>query len=126
MFKGELIIDKKTYKIMRYLYGKSDVPFSLLKKKFGEDSALVVIGLCRHDYAAMRLPDGSLTTDLSSFLPDYGKFSLLIPGNKRVEEIRENKVIAYTPLLLSAVSVIVSIVALLVSVDGVLINIVIQ
>lgn len=118
MPSSDLIIDNETYKIMKFLYGKTEVPYSKLEQKFGEETALLVRPLCTYGYAAMRRPDGTLTQDTSIFSSQC-KFGLLVPGNKRVEEIRESKVIRYTPLFLSAVSVIVSIVALLVANNGV-------
>ncbi len=110
----KIIIDHMTYKIMKYMYGKNGVLFKEIVRKFGEDNACLVFELCRIGYAVHRKPDGSLTQDTSYIYP-RSKFALLVPGNKRVESIRESKMIRWTPIFLSGVSVFVSIVALIIS-----------
>lgn len=111
----EIIIDKMTYKIMKYLYGKSGVLFSEIQRKFGEDNACLVFLLCDAGYAAHRRPDGSVTQDTFTVFPT-SKFALLVPGTKRVESIRESKIIRWTPILLSGISVFVSLIALIISI----------
>lgn len=111
----DIIIDNKTYKIMKYLYNKHGVLFSTIEAKFGSDNACALFGLCRAGYAAHILPNGILTQDVS-VISKGSKFALMTPGNKRVEEIREAKLLRRLPILLSAVSVLTSLVALIISI----------
>ena len=112
---NDIIIDNTTYKIMKYLYGKHDVEFNKIEAKFGEDNAQLVHELIRGNYAVHRLPSGELSQDSSS-LGYNSKISLLVPGNKYVEDRRASTVIRITPIFVSVVSVIVSIISLIISI----------
>lgn len=109
-----IVIDRTTYKIMKYMYGKRSVTYFKIRKKFGDDAATLVFELCRGNYAAQRLPNKQITCDTSAVY-DESEFSLLVPGNKYVEDRRANNVIRITPILVSVVSVIVSVVSLIIS-----------
>lgn len=114
MDNNEMIIDKNAYKIMKYLYRHGEVRFDLISKNFGEDNACALFDMCRCVLVLHRLPNGSLTTD-TSFVSFDSTFGLTPAGNKIVEERRKNNILCATPILLSIVSVLTSIVALLVS-----------
>ena len=111
---NEIIIDNKTYKIMKYLYGKKGVHFSDIQKKFGEDESMMVRELCRGKYAAIRLPDGTLTQE-TSFLPYNCQVCLLVPGNKYVEDRRASSIVRMVPILVSIASLLVSILSIVIS-----------
>lgn len=115
MDNNEMVIDKTAYKIMKYLYRHGEVKFELISKKFGSDKACAVFDMCRCVLALHRLPDGSLTTDTSVVSFDSA-FGLTSAGNKIVEERRKNNILCVTPIFLSVVSVLTSIVALIISV----------
>lgn len=115
--KNEVIIDNTTYRIMKYLYGKQGVKLENISKKFGDDKYLLVCELCRGNYAVIRKSDGTYTQETSE-LPDYFEVCLLVPGNKYVEDRRSSSVIRITPIFLSAVSVIVSIIGLVISISS--------
>lgn len=111
----QIVIDNTTYKIMKYLYGKHDVSFGKIESKFGEDNAQLVHELIRGNYAAHRLPSGELSQD-SSNLGYNSKISLLVPGNKYIEDRRSSNMIRITPILVSIVSAIVSVIGLIISI----------
>ncbi len=117
MDNNEMIIDKNAYKIMRYLYRRDEVRFDAVIKKFGRDNACALFAMCRCELALHRLPDGSLTRD-TSFISSDSKFGLTPAGNRIVEERRRNNILCVTPIFLSVVSVLTSIIALLVSIFG--------
>ena len=112
---NDIIIDNTTYKIMKYLYGKRGRKYGEIRNKFGNDNSYLVSELCRGQYAAIRDCNGRFTQD-TSYLPDDYEVCLLVPGNKYVEDRRSSNVIRITPILLSAVSVIVSVIGLIISV----------
>lgn len=109
------IVDKEIYKIMKYLYRHQEVRLGKISRKFGEHSVSVALSLCPQHYAAYRDEQKRLTFDITS-TSAKGSIGLTPLGNQYVEDRRRSNVICYTPILLSAVSVIVSIVALLVSI----------
>lgn len=111
---NSITIDRTTYRMMKYLYNKRSVSYYKIRKKFGDDAANLVSELCRGNYAAHRLPDHSITQDVS-VLYDDSEFSLLVPGNQYVEERRVNNVIRITPILVSIVSAVVSVASLIIS-----------
>lgn len=117
MMENDIVIDNMTYKIMKYLYGKRKVKYGKIRKKFGDDNAYLVSELCRVKYAAIHNSDGSYTQD-TSYLPDDYEVSLLVPGNKYVEDRRSSNMIRITPILLSAVSVLISILGLIISITS--------
>lgn len=114
--ENDIVIDNMTYKIMKYLYGKRKVKYGKIRKKFGDD-AYLVLELCRVKYAAIYTSDGSYTQD-TSYLPDDYEVSLLVPGNKYVEDRRSSNMIRITPIFLSAVSVLISIIGLIISITS--------
>lgn len=114
---NQIVIDNTTYKIMKYLYGKHDVEFNKIEAKFGEENAQLVHELIRGNYAAHRLPSGELSRD-SSHLRYNSKISLLVPGNKYVEDRRSSNIIRITPILVSVVSVVVSAIGLIISISS--------
>lgn len=112
---NEIIIDKTTYKIMKYLYGKKYVEFPKIEKKFGEENAQLVRELIRGKYAVHIHCDGKLSLDTFD-LGYTSKIALIVPGNKYVEDRRASTVIRITPIFVSIVSVIVSIISLVISI----------
>lgn len=112
--ENAIIIDKTAYKIMKFLYGKKDVEFQIIRNKFGDDDSTIISMLVSANYAAIRLDDGTITQS-TSYLGDDAKISLLIPGNKYVEDRKRTSVIQFTPIFVSVVSVIVSIIGLIIS-----------
>ena len=112
---NEIIIDKTTYKIMKYLYGKKHVDFSKIEKKFGKENAQLVRELVRGKYAVHIHRDGKLSQDTFD-LGCMSKIALIVPGNKYVEDHRTSTVIRITPIFVSIVSVIVSIISLVISI----------
>lgn len=112
--ENAIIIDKTAYKIMKFLYGKKDVEFQIIRNKFGDDDSTIISMLVSANYAAIRLADGTITQS-TSYLGDDAKISLLIPGNKYVEDRKRTSVIQFTPIFVSVVSVIVSIIGLIIS-----------
>lgn len=117
MDNTEIIIDKTTYKIMKYLYRKPGVKLGEIRKKFGDDEVHLVSMLCHANYVVLRKTNGSLTQD-TSFLSDDFCAYLLVPGNKYVEDRRTSNAIRITPIFVSVVSVIVSIIGLIISISS--------
>ena len=114
---NDIIIDKTTYKIMKYLYGKKYVDFSKIEKKFGEENAQLVRELVRGKYAVHIHCDGKFSQDTFD-LGCMSKIALIIPGNKYVEDRRMSTVIRITPIFVSIVFVIISIISLYISVTS--------
>ena len=114
MFDEKIVIDKSTYKIMKYLYRHGETLYSVISKKFGEDNAISVCSLCRFHYVAHRKEDKSLTYE-TSVIYEKSKFGLTPKGNKFVEDRKEAKIVTFTPVFVSIISICVSIISFMIS-----------
>ena len=117
MMEEKIVIDKTTYKIMKYLYKHGETLYSTISKKFGEDNATAINSLCQFQYAAHRKEDKSLSYDTSTIY-EKSRFGLTPKGNKFVEDRQESKVVTFTPIFLSIVSICVSIISLIISITS--------
>ena len=88
--ENPVVIDRSTYKFMRYVYFRSDVSIDKLYNKFDRrrkprDIVLpCIITLCSSQFGAYRRPDHSITFDFS-FIEPSGRFGLTPLGNQYVE-----------------------------------------
>lgn len=73
--------------------------------------------LCQSHYAAHRKEDKSLSYDTSAIY-EKSRFGLTPKGNKFVEDRQESKVVTFTPIFLSIVSICVSIISLIISITS--------
>ena len=117
--ENPIVIDRSTYKFMRYVYFHSEVRLCKLYKKFDHnDSRDVVVpsimALCGAKFGAYRRPDGSLTFDYSNISFD-GSFGLTPEGNKYVEDHMTSSfqwmsttLISFSARILSLISLIAS------------------
>lgn len=117
MMEEKIVIDKTTYKIMKYLYKHGETLYSTISKKFGEDNATAINSLCQFHYTAHRKEDKTLSYD-TSIIYEKSRFGLTPKGNKFVEDRRETKVITFTPIFVSIVSICVSIISLIISITA--------
>lgn len=117
MTENDIVIDNTTYKIMKFLYGKRSVEFPKIEEKFGKENANLVFELIRCKYAVHILYDGRMTQETHN-IGYRSKISLMVPGNKYVEDRKASTVIRITPIFLSAVSVIVSVIGLIISISS--------
>lgn len=109
------IIDKNTFKVMKYIYRKQEVKLSCISKKFGEDAIIFALYLCPSQYAAYRNEDKTLTFDISHTSSE-GSIGLTPLGNKYVEDRCESFVKWLLPLIISSISVAISLMALATSI----------
>lgn len=110
-----VIIDKSTYKIMRYMYKHQNVTLSKIRKKFGTDGISHALFLCPAHYAVYRTLEGEYTYNISHTCGS-GAISLTALGNEYVERRRNSFLmwaitteISFLALLVSVVSLIISI-----------------
>ena len=111
-----IVIDRNTRKMMSYLYRHGETLYSVMSRKFGEDTATFLCELCRGEYAAHRKEDLTITFD-TSIIYEKSRIALTVKGNKYVEDYRQSQVITYTPIFVSVVSLMVSIVGLIISIS---------
>lgn len=109
-----IIIDKNTYKLMKYVYRHQEVSLASLERKFGDDSSVAVCYLCSMEYGAYRRPDKTLTYD-TSVLDSRGFFGLTIPGNQYVESRSLSFTKWIVPTIISVLALIASVAALIAS-----------
>lgn len=111
---NDIIIDKKMFKMMKYLYKKNDAKISVLHKKFKDDARLLPY-LCDYKYALYKKPDGTLTFE-SSHIHRDGTLGLTPLGNKYVENKRETFLQWFVPILISCLSAVISLLAIAISI----------
>jgi len=111
---NDIVIDNKTYKMMKYLYRKNEAKISTLQKKFKDDARSLPY-LCDYKYALYRKPDGTLTFESSSIHHD-GTLGLTPLGNKYVENKRETFIQWFVPILISCLSAVISLMAIAISI----------
>ena len=116
MDKTLFIIDRETYKIMKYIYRHKEVTISKLMRKFKnfDDVDAIAIALCKSKYAAYRDTDNSLHFDVFSY-SDRGSVGLTPLGNKYIQDKRLSFIQWFVPVMCSIISVFVSILALIIS-----------
>lgn len=106
-----IIIDKHTYRIMRYVYRHHEVKLHKIRKKFGRDGIVCLSMLVSAHYALYKDPDGTYTFDTSSIDPN-GSFGLVLPGNKYVENRRQSFMQWFVPTFISLLALIISVASL--------------
>lgn len=109
------IIDKNTYKVMKYIYHKHEVKLFKITEKFGDDVTAASLYLCTHQYAAYRDEAKMLTYDISHTSSE-GSIGLTPLGNKYVEDRQEAFIKWFVPLVTSSISVAISLMALAASI----------
>lgn len=109
------IIDKQTFKIMKFIYHKHEVKLSLIAKKFGDGAVPISLSLCIPQYAAYCGKDKLWTYDTVHTSFD-GSIGLTPLGNKYVEDRLEAFVKWFVPLVTSSISVAISMMALAASI----------
>ena len=109
------VIDKKTFKVMKYIYHKHEVSLGKIAKHLGNDAVSSATYLCPQHYAAYRDENKQLTFDITH--TSYkGSIGLTPLGNKYVEDRRESFVKWFVPLITSSISVAISMMALAASI----------
>lgn len=111
----EMVLDKRTFKIMRYIYRKHEASYKELSDKFNDDDLSILSVLCDSLYAMYRPPKGSPTKDTSTLHLD-GIFALTPPGNRLVEDRIRTNIQLIAPIIVSIVSLLVSITSLVIAV----------
>lgn len=116
MTENLFVIDKDTYKIMKYIYRHKETTISRLTRKFKniDDVDAIAIGLCQSKYAAYRDLDNSLHFEVFSY-SDRGSVVLTPLGNKYIQDRRLSFMQWFVPVMCSIISVFVSIIALIIS-----------
>ena len=112
-----VVIDRRTFKLMKYVYRHDHVSLSVLDKRFGKkiDSVSAIISyLCHSHYGAYRSPGKSWTFD-TSYMEDRGYFGLTIEGNKYVEDRIFSFLNWYLSTVISILAVLISFIALIMS-----------
>lgn len=108
------VIDRKTFRVMKYLHRKYEIKLEHIEKKFDEDGRIAALYLCPQHYAAYRDENG-ITFDISSTSSE-GYIGLTPLGNKYVEDRSESFVKWFVPLITSSISVAISMLALAASI----------
>lgn len=111
----EMVLDKRTFKIMRYIYRKHEASYKELSDKFNDDDLSILSVLCDSLYAMYRPPKGAPTKDTSTLHLD-GIFALTPPGNRLVEDRIRTNIQLIAPIIVSIVSLLVSITSLVIAV----------
>lgn len=109
------IIDKRAFKIMKFIYRKHEVKLIRIEKKFGDGAVPITLSLCLPQYAAYCGKDKRWTYDIFSTSPD-GSIGLTPLGNKYVEDRQEAFIKWFVPLVTSSISVAISMMALAASI----------
>lgn len=103
-----IIIDKQTYKIMRYVYHHHEVKLHKIHKKFGREGIACLSMLVSAKYALCKTPNGSYTFDVSS-IDSNGSFGLVSPGNEYVENRRRSFMQWFVPTFISLLALMISV-----------------
>lgn len=111
----EMVLDKRTFKIMHYIYRKHEASYKELSDKFNDDDLSILSVLCDSLYAMYRPPKGAPTKDTSTLHLD-GIFALTPPGNRLVEDRIRTNIQLIAPIIVSIVSLLVSITSLVIAV----------
>jgi len=104
---SEIVIDRKTYKIMRYIYLHNGASLAKIGKKFKKDGVTTATYLCPAQYAMYSEQEGKYTFDISSTSYD-GMVYLTAKGNQYVE----NRISCFAQWI---VSTLISFIALIIS-----------
>ena len=111
----EMVLDKRTFKIMRYIYRKHEASYKELCDRFNDGDLSILSVLCDSLYAMYRPPKGAPTKDTSTLHLD-GIFALTPPGNRLVEDRIRTNIQLIVPIVVSIVSLLVSITSLVIAV----------
>ncbi len=109
------IIDKDTYKVMKYLYRHKEIKLYKIEKRFNSEMLCSALYLCPQQYAAYRDESGHLTFDITNTSTN-GSIGLTPLGNKYVEDRNESFIKWFVPLVTSSISVAISMIALATSI----------
>lgn len=112
-----VVIDKKTYKVMRYIYRHHEISLNKIGEKFGEDGIASALYLCPKHLAAYRDNAGILTFDITHTSSD-GLIGLTVPGNKYIEDRSSSFIKWCIPTLISILALITSVAALIASMSN--------
>lgn len=116
--QSPFVIDKETYKIMRYLYRKKLVSSKKLIKKFGFNGYTAVSWLCAQYYAAFREENQTITFSPPGPSGHNGYFGLTPRGKKYIEDSVESQMKWIIPTMISILSLAISFSTLLLTVFG--------
>ena len=112
------VIDKKTYKLVKYVYRRKMVSVQqLLKKGYTFDDITTLAWLCEEKYAAYKPPAKRLTFTVPKPEPD-GCFGLTPLGKKYVEDSINTSFKWILPAILSFLSIAISFSTLLLTLFG--------
>lgn len=109
-----VVIDKGTYKVLKYLYRHKEIALSKIREKYGEDGMIAAMYLCPKQFAAYRDESGHLTFDIS-VTSTSGSIGLTPLGKKYVEDHVANFTKWIIPTLISVLALITSVAALIAS-----------
>lgn len=116
--QSPFVIDKETYKIMKYLYHQKLVSSQKLIKKFGFDGYTTVAWLCSEYYAAYKGEDSQITYSPPGPNGHNGYFGLTPLGKKYIEDSVESKMKWMIPAMISILSLAISFSTLLLTIFG--------
>lgn len=113
------VIDKNTYKVMKYIYRKKKTTISNIIHKFKniEEPDVLAIYLCVNKYAVYFDIDRKPYFDAPSY-SDFGNVALTPLGNKYIEDKKRLFVQWFVPVMCSISSVLISIIALIISLSN--------
>ena len=116
--QSPFVIDKETYKIMRYLYRQKVVSSQKLIKKFGFDGYTTVAWLCSEHYAAYKEGNSPITYSPPGPNGHDGYFGLTPLGKKYIEDSVESQMKWMIPAMISILSLAISFSTLLLTIFG--------
>lgn len=115
MHNHDIIIDKSSFKIMKYLYKHGEVELGEIEHIFGKDNTTILFYLCHMQHVAHRHQDGHLSFDVS-YIDSNDKFVLLPPAKAYVENRHFQFMKWLFPLVISVFSLALSVVSIVISV----------
>lgn len=106
-----IVIDRKTYKVMRYLYFHDDVSIAKIKKKYKTKGFMSLVYLSGSPYIAHSKESGKFTYGVDKDASS-GIVSLTIQGRFYVESRIYHFFQWFVPTLISLVALLISALAL--------------
>lgn len=115
----DIVIDKKMFKVMKYIYRRNEVSISKLKNHFpakGNDNVVpLILVMCSKNLAMLRMSNRVLTYDVH-YLDQATSVGLTPEGNKYVEDRRESLLKWVIPIVISVLSLTLSFISLFVAI----------
>lgn len=108
------VIDKATYKIMKYIYRHHEVTLGKIREKFGDEGLAIATYLCPEKFAVYRTENKQFTYDITHTSAD-GTILLTIAGNKYVEDRMSSFTQWMIPIAISLFALAISAISLVLS-----------